>query len=591
MPWQGLTQWRILDTDFGNGDAFFSFWQLWQADAQRPRMLHYVALSKNAPSQADWRRLAQCEANLNEPSQALAKHWFGLLPGFHRFLLSQGHVVLTLCIGATLPLLRQQQFAADSIFLRESTRLPDGDLIWLAKALAACSQRGTRLQAIRPPATHSSSVLLAALQHCGFTIANTLTTTDCEHLIAHYEPAWTLKNTRATRFCVATPVGRCAVIGAGLAGASVAAALARRGWQVHVHEQAANPAAGASGLPVGLIAPYVSKDDSALSQLSRAGVRLMLQQAKALLEAGADWAPVGVLERHIGGTPSLPGNWPDAGHAWSTLARPALPPDAWRTGFDTARDLWHAQAAWLKPAALVHAWLNQSGVQFTAGHAVARICRQQGQWTLKNSQGTVLDSADRVVIANASAATLLLQALSHDYPHLANDLKRVPAMHGMRGQLSWGRHADAPSAAFAPFGVNGSGSLIAGVPTELGLAWFAGSSYQPADQVERGEAENHLRNLQHLQLLLPTLANELAAKFIAGQLNAWKGTRCISADRLPAVGALDAAAQSGLWLCAGMGSRGLSLSMLCAEILAAQWCAEPLPVEAKLAQLLAALRC
>jgi tRNA 5-methylaminomethyl-2-thiouridine biosynthesis bifunctional protein len=39
-----------------------------------------------------------------------------------------------------------------------------------------------------------------------------------------------------------------------------------------------------------------------------------------------------------------------------------------------------------------------------------------------------------------------------------------------------------------------------------------------------------------------------------------------------------------------MGSRGLSFSMLCAELLAARWGAEPLPVEAGLANALNALR-
>jgi tRNA 5-methylaminomethyl-2-thiouridine biosynthesis bifunctional protein len=47
---------------------------------------------------------------------------------------------------------------------------------------------------------------------------------------------------------------------------------------------------------------------------------------------------------------------------------------------------------------------------------------------------------------------------------------------------------------------------------------------------------------------------------------------------------------SGLWLCAGMGSRGLSFSMLCAELLAARWGAEPWPLEVGLARSLDALR-
>ncbi|MFZ3220859.1 MAG: hypothetical protein WA174_12540, partial [Rhodoferax sp.] len=45
-----------------------------------------------------------------------------------------------------------------------------------------------------------------------------------------------------------------------------------------------------------------------------------------------------------------------------------------------------------------------------------------------------------------------------------------------------------------------------------------------------------------------------------------------------------------LWLCVGMGSRGLSFTALCAELLAARLGAEPLPVEFSLSRSLDANR-
>lgn len=73
-------------------------------------------------------------------------------------------------------------------------------------------------------------------------------------------------------------------------------------------------------------------------------------------------------------------------------------------------------------------------------------------------------------------------------------------------------------------------------------------------------------------------------------MQAWQGTRCISHDRLPLVGALDDAALPTLWICAAMGARGLSFSALCAELLAAWLGDEPLPMESNLAKLLASSR-
>ena len=45
-------------------------------------------------------------------------------------------------------------------------------------------------------------------------------------------------------------------------------------------------------------------------------------------------------------------------------------------------------------------------------------------------------------------------------------------------------------------------------------------------------------------------------------------------------------AAPGLWVSTAMGSRGLSFAALCAELLAARWHGEPLPVPALLARAL-----
>jgi tRNA 5-methylaminomethyl-2-thiouridine biosynthesis bifunctional protein len=105
--------------------------------------------------------------------------------------------------------------------------------------------------------------------------------------------------------------GRCAVIGAGLAGAAVAASLARRGWQVTVLDAADRPAAGASGLPVGMLAPHVSPDDALLSRLTRAGIRATWSELVRLLEEGRDWRASGVLERRPDGDTRVPAGWSD----------------------------------------------------------------------------------------------------------------------------------------------------------------------------------------------------------------------------------------------------------------------------------------
>ena len=112
------------------------------------------------------------------------------------------------------------------------------------------------------------------------------------------------------------------VVGGGLSGAAVAYSLATRGWRVEVLDAASAPAAGASGLPLGLVAPHVSPDDALLSRLTRAGVRATLQRAAALLVAGATWGQSGSLERRLEHRRALP---PAPYHPRPTAFPPIVP--------------------------------------------------------------------------------------------------------------------------------------------------------------------------------------------------------------------------------------------------------------------------
>jgi tRNA 5-methylaminomethyl-2-thiouridine biosynthesis bifunctional protein len=451
--------------------------------------------------------------------------------------------------------------------------------------------------------------LLADLTQCGFEIQPCQTASQTRQagapLIGQFNPRWTIKNTREPALGHTAEVGSCAVIGAGLAGASVAAALAKRGWQVLVLDQGDAPAAGASGLPVGLVVPHVSADDCPLSRLSRSGVRLMLHEASSLLQQGLDWDASGTLEHRVDGSPGLPAGWPAPGQDWSQATTPdkaaqgrttqsqaAIASSAtWKHGIAAGEPaIWHAQAAWLKPAQLVRAWLAQAGVTFQGGAKVAAIRPNGNEWELLDELGQVLSRTQRVVFANAGGAKPLIETLQTALPTLGIGVNQLSGMHGLLGQLSWALHQGAPHAAFPPFPVNGAGSVVPVVPVEGGTAWFIGSSYQPDSKPSLPDQENHVANLGRLRKLIPNLGQALASQFDTGPINAWKSIRCATPDRLPLVGPLHKSDNPSLWICAGMGSRGMSFSVLCAELLAARWGAEPLAVEAGLAQSLNARR-
>jgi tRNA 5-methylaminomethyl-2-thiouridine biosynthesis bifunctional protein len=118
--------------------------------------------------------------------------------------------------------------------------------------------------------------------------------------------------------------------------------------------------------------------------------------------------------------------------------------------------------------------------------------------------------------------------------------------------------------------------------------WLAGASFEPHANTSAQAA--HRANLDRLAQHLPEVAAALAPQFDGNKVDLWQGQRCVSHDRLPLVGAVQAAPHASLWISAGMGARGLTLAALCAELLVARIHGEPLPLPARLAKLLDAQR-
>jgi len=549
--WAGQPKWRILETGFGLGLNFLAAWRAWKDDPQRPGLLHVVSIEAWPVGAEDIVRSAADSPELQPLARELATQWWGLVPGFHRLPFEGGRVLLTLCVGDARALLREQAFAADAVFLDGFDPQCNPELWSLdtLKAVARCCRRGTRL------ATWTvAGGVRRDLKQCGFEVekvAGLPPKREC--LQARFDPHWTLRH--------APPQGRAAagtalVVGAGLAGSGVAASLARRGWQVQVLDAAGTPAAGASGLPAGMLAPHTSPDDNLLSRLSRAGVRMTLEQAAMRLAPGRDWQRTGVLE-----------------HRFDRRGVPQLGPgqEDWQQPVgEDGTALWHAAAAWVRPSALVQAWLAEPGVHWQGDARVARLEHKDGQWQALDADGRVLAQADIAVLAAALGTADLLPSTGAE-PH------RPIRLHPVRGQLGWGLLDEGPPLAAHPH--NGKGHFMPAIELPEGRAWLSGSTYVRADRSLDIRPEEQLANLERLRLLVPEAAERLAPQFEAQRVRAWVGVRCASGDRRPLVGELE----PGLWLCTALGSRGLTFATLCAELLAARLHGEPLPLPPRLA--------
>ena len=589
QAWAGQPQWCVLETGFGMGFNFLSTWQAWKADPDRPRILHFAACEPLAVNPSDLLKAAAALPGLLPLAQQLAAQWQGLLPGLHRLSFENGHVLLSMGIGDTQDMLKLQSLAADSVFLtglRPQHPAPGWELNTI-KAVARCCRRGTRLAS-----REVVPGVLEGLKQYGFElIKSTGLPADAHMLHALFNPGWQPKTPRQITRPLPSEAMHCVVIGAGLAGASCAASLARRGWQVTVLDARNAVAAGASGLPAGMLAPHVSPDDSVLSRLSRQGLRATWQTARSQLREGLDWQACGVLQRRFDSSGALPPDWPEAGECWSRIATAA---DGAIPAPDSA--LWHDAGGWIKPQKLVHALLAGAGIRTCLGVKIDRLQRMPGlepHWQVQTASGQCIAEATLVVLAGGFDSAALLESSQID-----DSLTTAMPLQAVRGQLAWGavpRDANLPASP-----VNGDGSFIPSFPApqdpggeqEQGMAshWLMSATF------ERDAANGDIKNedqmalLGRLRHLLPATAASLAPEFEHGQARAWAGVRCASPDHLPLVGALDETALPGVHVCTALGSRGLTLAVLCAELLAAWLHHEPLPLEKRLADSLRASR-
>ena len=578
IDWAQRPRWSTLSLDH-TILGFLQRWQSWRQEPLAPRVMHEVVLCAQAPGADTITGCAQGHPALEDLARLLVPHCYGLIDGFHRILLDGGRVQLTLCVGQPIKRLRELQFRADAIELDVSSELlVHADL---PRILARLCGRRTILLA-RAQGMNFLAAREKAWVSAGFHVlpAGTLasiTFGSASFILARYDPAWKIRRSRRTWSEPGQNPGLCTVVGAGLAGAAVAAVMARRGWTVTVLEAADAAAAGASGAPLGLLTAHLSADDCTLSQISRAGMRLTLSEAARLLRTGHDWAPTGVFEHDLGKQPRMLQKWAAQGQDWYQI-RSAPSGNAIQ-----GQGVFHQAAGWLKPAKLVRAWLSQPGITLRTCAPVHTLRREDGQWQVLGGQDQVLSQSDLVVLANASGASALLkQGLVHQ-PLPAIGASRLNTTRGMRGVISSSRHTDTSAVIWPAHPIKGAGFAAGHIPCADGQRWFVGASYQNVAETERTDFANHQKNFNKLRALDLQLADSLVAALERGEVESWRGIRCTTQNHLPIVGPVNPEGHPGLWVCFGLGSRGISLAMLCAEILASRLNAEPLPLPAKLA--------
>jgi len=433
---------------------------------------------------------------------------------------------------------------------------------------------------------------------------------------AHFVPRFVAPPAPGGPWPAAAPAHRHAlVVGAGLAGCSATAALAREGWRVTLLDAASGPAQGASGNPGGLFHSIVHGED---------GLHARAHRAAAL----ATWARVreavarGDLPGACHGLLRLDARMDEATARTLLERQPWLAEQAlWLNraqaqalcGLPVPSGGWHfLQAGWLAPRAYAE-WLLaeaqvSNAVQTRWACQVARIRRDSANamWQVLDDRGQTLAEAPSLVLANAWQAQGLLDTLPSE--HACAPLP----MSAVRGQITVlppTSLARTPvSHALPRLPVAGGGYVLSLPDGSL----LCGATTQHHDTHPSLRETDHRHNLRQAQRLgaLPISDGMTPPDIDAAALDGRVGWRATTPDRLPLVGALpwhvdrldgaghlrreqvrmlprereqqDGCTVGGLYVLSGLGSRGITWAALAGDLLAHWVTGSVCPVESEL---------
>jgi tRNA 5-methylaminomethyl-2-thiouridine biosynthesis bifunctional protein len=589
--WQAPRAFVIGETGFGTGLNMLCAWACFERHAPPGARLHLVSTEKYPLARESLARALSAWPALADYARTLCQQWPDAVAGVHRLLLGP-RVTLDLHFGDTTERLGLLDGKVDA-WLLDGFAPANNPQMWQPALFAVMAARS------RPGATFATftcaGVVKRGLKAAGFTWQKVPGFGRKREMLAGHidTPPDDTRRQSAPWFTppAAQPARHAVVIGAGIAGASVAAALARRGVAVTVVEKTA-PAAGGSGNRQGALYVKLAADTNNQSRFYLAGLMYSRRLLDVLDPSHRLWQPSGVVqlalsEKEAARQRRFCEHHPLPADLVSGLDHAALNDKA-GIAVPAAQGLFYPQAGWVRPAALCNHLLSQPGITLEYGEARA-LERKEDGWRVALADAATIN-ADQVVIASA---------------HLANRFTQTEALalQPVRGQVS-----EIP----LPNGVTGPERVVCAggyAPPALDGVLTVGASFVPDCAEDDLCPRDHAHNLAELEHMLPALSRalvEAGAELRPEQMRGRAAIRAASPDKTPYAGPVPNAAawredyaalgkdasqtfttpgqhHVGLWVSAAHGSRGLSSAPLCAEVIASRLCDEPLPLEAPLA--------
>lgn len=551
----------IAETGFGTGLNFLATWQAFRhyrkANPEgNVTRLHFISFEKFPLTKLDLKQALAAWPELSLLSEQLISAYPYAVPGCQRLRFDDGSVVLDLWLGDVNELLPQVYAPADGLadvwFLDGSAPSKNPD-VWTESFCAQLYRLSRPLTTLF--AFNTTGVVRRGLTDAGFTV---------NEVAGHGQKRSILVgHSQKTETKIDTPaVTSIALIGGGIASACLAYLLTQRGYQVELFCADSDVAKGASGNPQGAIYPLLHQPDDLLSQFFVSAFHFcqqLLRDINSHTTFQHDWC--GVLLKAIDDKSAQKN---------SALLNAGFPSELIA---ENAEGVFFSQGGWVVPAELVKALFQLSSqkglLKQHKNCEIVSLHNNDGQWELKNKEGNVW-SAAQVVLANGVNVTMFEQTVS---------LPITP----MRGQISTLLASEYD--AISSYVVCGDGYIVPALDGQQVI----GATYIRNDMARDIREAEHEENKAKMQRSVP---QDVSTYTVTSGRASIRG---VTRDHFPLIGGLRSAdtlqtisaqmpksgwlpeTRSGLYILAGMGSRGLCSAPLSAEITAALLLQEPLP--------------
>ncbi|GAA0858426.1 bifunctional tRNA (5-methylaminomethyl-2-thiouridine)(34)-methyltransferase MnmD/FAD-dependent 5-carboxymethylaminomethyl-2-thiouridine(34) oxidoreductase MnmC [Aliiglaciecola litoralis] len=592
----------IGETGFGTGLNFLATWQQFSAQPSCQARLHFISTEKFPLTRDDLERALAAWPSLAEFAHPLVESYPDVLAGGHRLVFEQGRVILDLHMGeatAVFAELHNQPNGLIDAWYLDGFAPSKNPHMWTAQLFHQLARLS------KPNATFATFTAAGAvkrgLKEAGFNVRKVKGFGRKREMLAG-EIA-DIPTTRSTQryfqrngLNLADPqrAPHVAVIGGGIAAANLALSLVQKGVKVSVICKDNELAKGASGNPQGGFYPQLNAQANIASRLQALSFGFAQRRYQQILAQGFNFSHqwCGVIQLAFNDAVALRQSNLVSSAIWpNSLIEPISPNDATQiAGIPLPYDgLLIAKGGWISPPELVEAtiaYAQRTGdCQLVLNAHVQKVQPTNSGWQVDYATATA--QVDAVVFATG-ADTLQFEQCQHlPFNLVRGQVESLPSQPPLDQLKTVLCHKGYLTPAF-----NGQHAL--------------GSTYVKSDTSRAYRKQEQQSNLQtHQKALSKT---EWAAE-LAGNNSGRAAIRCSLPDHLPVAGALfDTEVQTaqfkdlykalpidkyeqakdlnGLYILAGLGSRGLTTAPLMAEIVASQIVQEALPLDN---QLLAAL--